>query len=129
MVGDAGYYSRVCQQQPEHLRDREPWRILFARRDGNDVGFAMFRRSHKWEKARPAGDLEVWAVIGEAAAQLALIRRLVDFDLMGTVKVRTVGVDAPRLTSCGRLPSVITHSEPSSRRSTRGIRPRYWGST
>ena len=97
VVGDAGYYSRVCQQQPEHLRDREPWRILFARRDGNDVGFAMFRRSHKWEKARPAGDLEVWAVIGEAAAQLALIRRLVDFDLMGTVKVRTVGVDAPLL--------------------------------
>ena len=31
---------------------------------------------------------------------------------------------APRLTSCGRLPSVIIHSEPSSRRSMRGMRSR-----
>ena len=40
----------------------------------------------------------------------------------------TVGVAAPRLTSCGRLPSVIIHSEPSSWRSRRGMRSRYSGS-
>ena len=97
VVGDAGYYARICNLPPEQLRDQEPRRVLFARRDGTDVGFAMFRRSHKWDKARPAGDLDVWAVVGDAAAQLALLRRLVDFDLMGTVKVRTVGVDDPLL--------------------------------
>ena len=32
--------------------------MLFARRDGEDVGFAMFRRTHKWEHARPAGELD-----------------------------------------------------------------------
>ena len=36
----------------------------------------------------------------------------------------TVAVFSPRLTSCGRLPSVIIHSEPSSRRSMCGMRSR-----
>jgi len=93
VVGDAGYYTRICHQLPEHLRDKEPWRVLFARRDGVDAGFAMFRRTHKWERARPAGELTVWAMVGDPAVQLTLLRRLVDFDLMGSVQVRTVGVD------------------------------------
>ena len=97
VVGEAGYYARICHQLPEHLRDKEPWRVLFARRDGVDVGFAMFRRTHKWERARPAGEISVWALVGDPAAQLALLRRLVDFDLIGTVKVGTVGVDDPLL--------------------------------
>jgi GNAT superfamily N-acetyltransferase len=97
VVGDVGYYTRICQQLPEHMRDKEPWQVLFARQDGADVGFAMFRRTHKWEQARPAGELSAWAVIGAPAAQLALLRRLVDFDLIGTVKVGTVGVEDPLL--------------------------------
>jgi GNAT superfamily N-acetyltransferase len=97
VVGEPGYYARVCLQLPEELRDKEPWRVLFARRDGVDVGFAMFRRTHKWERGRPGGELSVWALVGEPAAQLALLRRLVDFDLIGTVKVGTVGVDDPVL--------------------------------
>jgi ribosomal protein S18 acetylase RimI-like enzyme len=101
VVGDAGYYARVCQHLPEHLRDKEPWRVLFARRDGVDVGFAMFRRTHKWEQGRPSGDLSVWALLGDPAARLALLRRLVDFDLMGTIKLDTVGVDDPLLLWAG----------------------------
>jgi GNAT superfamily N-acetyltransferase len=97
VVGDLGYYARICHQPPEQLRDKEPQRVLFARRDGTDVGFAMFRRTHNWERARPAGELDVWSVVGEPAAQLALLRRLVDFDLMGTVKVRRLGLDGPLL--------------------------------
>ena len=97
VVGDLGYYTRICHQTPEDMRDKEPWRVLFARRGGADVGFAMFRRTHKWERARPAGELSVLALIGEPAAQLALLRRLVDFDLIGTVKVGTVGADDPLL--------------------------------
>lgn len=97
VVGDAGYYTRICHQLPEELRGKESWRVLFARRDGLDVGFAMFRRTHKWERARPAGELSVWALVGDPAAQLVLLRRLVDFDLIGTVKVSTVGVDDPLL--------------------------------
>ncbi len=95
VVGELGYYARLCYQLPEQTRDKEPWRILFARRDGQDVGFAMFRRHQKWEKARPSGELTVWALVGDQAARLALLRRLVDFDLMGSVKVGAVGVDDP----------------------------------
>jgi len=97
VVGDAGYYARICYQLPEHLRDKERWRVLFARRGGVDAGFAMFRRTHKWESARPAGEISVWALVGDPAARLALLRRLVDFDLIGTVKVGTVGVEDPLL--------------------------------
>jgi GNAT superfamily N-acetyltransferase len=101
VVGALGYYQRICLDLPEHRRGKEPWRVLFARRDGRDVGFAMFRREHKWEHARPAGDLEVWAVVGDPAARLALLRRLVDFDLVGNVKVGTVGSEDPLLTWAG----------------------------
>jgi GNAT superfamily N-acetyltransferase len=101
VVGAAGYYDGLCHQLPEQLRDKEPWRVLFARRDGDDVGFAMFRRSHKWERARPAGELTVWALVGDPAARLALVRRLVDFDLMATVKIVRVGVDDPLLVWAG----------------------------
>lgn len=71
VVGEASYFARVCHQLPEELRDKEPWRVLFARRDGADVGCALFRRTSKWERARPAGELSVWAPIGAPAAQLA----------------------------------------------------------
>jgi predicted acetyltransferase len=47
----------------------------------------------KWEKARAAGELRVWTVQGDPAARLALLRRLVDFDLVSTVRVGTVGVE------------------------------------
>jgi GNAT superfamily N-acetyltransferase len=100
VVGEAGYYARICYQLPEELRDKESWRVLFARRDGVDVGFAMFRREHKWERARPSGELKVWALVGDPAARLALLRRLLDFDLMGTVKL-TVGAEDPVLAWAG----------------------------
>lgn len=101
VVGELGYYHRVCLQLPEQLRGKEPWRVLFARRGGVDVGFAAFRRTEKWEKARPAGEVEVWTVVGEPAARLALLRRLVDLDLIATVKVGSVSVDDPLLSWLG----------------------------
>jgi GNAT superfamily N-acetyltransferase len=97
VVGEEGYYARVCQDRPEELRDKEPGKVLFAQRDGADVGFALFRRTSKWERARPSGELSVWALVGDPAARLALLRRLVDFDLMGSVKIRATGVEDPML--------------------------------
>ncbi len=101
VVGEPAYYDRICLQIPEHQRDKEPWRLLFVRRDGEDVGFAMFRRQQKWEKARPAGEVSVWAMVGDPAARLTLLRRLLDLDLVGSVKVSTVGLDDPMVTWAG----------------------------
>ena len=97
VVGDAGYHARVCQQLPEHARDKEPARVLFARREGTDVGYALFRRTEKWERGRPAGEVTVLWMVGDPAARLTLLRRLVDLDLMTSVKVGTVGVEDPLL--------------------------------
>jgi predicted acetyltransferase len=66
-----------------------------------DVGFAIFHRTAKWERARPASELSVWALVGDPAAQLAVLRRLVDFDLIATVKVATIGPDDPLLLWAG----------------------------
>ncbi|MBA2955689.1 GNAT family N-acetyltransferase [Nocardioides sp. MAH-18] len=101
VVGSLGYYERICVTHPEELRDKEPWRVLFARRDGEDVGFAVFRREHKWERARPSGKLEAWKVVGAPATRLALLRRLVDFDLMGSVKLRSISSEDPVLAWAG----------------------------
>lgn len=101
VVGALEYYQRVCREFPEDRRGHEPWRVLFARRGGADVGVALFRRTAKWERARPSGEVEVWAVLGEPAARLALVRRLVDLDLTGSVKVGTVGADDPLLLWAG----------------------------
>ncbi|WP_051551475.1 GNAT family N-acetyltransferase [Nocardioides sp. URHA0020] len=101
VVGALEYYQRICLQLPEDLRGKEPWRVLFARRDGVDVGFAMFRRNEKWEHARPASALQVWTVVGEPATRLALLRRLVDFDLVTEVKLGAVGADDPVLLWAG----------------------------
>ncbi len=93
LVFDAGFYRSIVRLEPQDLRDKEPWRVLFATLDGVDVGNAVFRRKHKWEDARPGGELEVVALYGGPAARLALLRRLVDFDLMGTVSLPQVGSD------------------------------------
>jgi len=97
IVGDDEFYQRLSQEQPEDLRGKESVRVLFAQRDGVDVGMAAFRREHKWERARPGGELTVFTLAGDPAARLALVRRLVDFDLMGSVKVFGLGVDDPLL--------------------------------
>ncbi|MGH3347723.1 MAG: GNAT family N-acetyltransferase [Nocardioides sp.] len=97
VVGALSFYAGIVhhQRQPSSVRDKEPMRFLFAQRDGVDVGITAFRREHKWDQGNPAGKLEVFALIGEPATRLALLRRLVDFDLMGTVTVPQIGVDDP----------------------------------
>ncbi len=101
ITGEDDFYERLCSSSEEDLRGKEATRVLFARVDGQDVGLAAFRREHKWERGRPGGDLTVFAMVGGPVARLALLRRLVDFDLIGTVKVWSLGVDDPVLAWLG----------------------------
>lgn len=97
VVGDESFYRRILRdgERPERLRDKEPMRFLFAVRDGEDVGLAAFRRHHNWEHGLSRGKLEVFALSGDPATRLALLRRLLDFDLMATVMVPRIGPDDP----------------------------------
>lgn len=93
MAPEEGYFEHVFREYPEPRQQNETRRVLFARRDGEDVGYALLRRAQKWERARSSGELTVFTLIGDPAARLALLRRIVDFDLIGTAKVFDVGVD------------------------------------
>ena len=95
VVPELPYYDTMCRQTPEELRDKERERVLFVQRDGVDVGRVLLRREHKWERAQPSGVLHTGRIIGDPAARLALLRRLVDFDLMGSVKLHGVGAGDP----------------------------------
>ncbi len=97
IVGSPDFFSLLSLEPPEMLRDKERRRIIFARRAGNDVGFVGLRREHKWSNARPSGNVVAGTLCGGPAARLALARRLVDLDLMGTTKLENVGVDDPIL--------------------------------
>lgn len=97
IVGTPDFFSLLSLEAPEQLRDKERRRILFARRDGEDIGFTGLRREHKWDNARPSGTVVVGSFTGGPAARLALARRVVDLDLMGTTKLENVGADDPIL--------------------------------
>jgi GNAT superfamily N-acetyltransferase len=101
IIGTADFFTLLARETPEELRDKEPRRILFARRDGEDVGFVGLRRSHKWDNARPSGTVTVGSFCGGPAARLALARRVVDLDLMSSTKLENVGADDPLLAWVG----------------------------
>jgi GNAT superfamily N-acetyltransferase len=97
IVGSPAFFTLITSETPEELRDKERRRVLFARRDGVDVGFTGLRREHKWADARPSGTVTVGTFTGSPAARLALARRVVDLDLMGTTKLENIGADDPVL--------------------------------
>lgn len=97
IVGDPDFYWELSHNTPEELREQEPGRIIFATRDGADLGYAVLHRKHKWTNARPSASVEVHQVSGGPAARLALLRRLVDLDLAGTVSVYGIGEGDPLL--------------------------------
>ncbi|MDT0187290.1 GNAT family N-acetyltransferase [Microbacterium sp. ARD31] len=101
IVGSEDFFALLSRETAEELRDKEPRRILFARRDGEDMGFVGLRRAHKWDKARPSGTVTVGTFCGGPAARLALARRVVDLDLMGTTKLENIGADDPLLAWVG----------------------------
>ncbi len=101
VVGSPDFMALWGVESPQELRDKEPRRFLFARRDGRDVGLVGLRREHKWVDSRPSGTVTAGILVGSPAARLALLRRLVDLDLMGTTRLENVSADDPLLAWIG----------------------------
>ena len=97
IVGDAAFYAELMHVTPHDTRDGEPPRMMVAVRDGRDLGYVVFKRTHKWLHSRPAAEVEVHQLSGAPAARLALLRRVVDLDLAGTVKLHGFGPSDPVL--------------------------------
>ncbi len=87
---------RRFRPDPAAERGSERVRVLFAMRDGVDLGYAMVRRTHKWENSMPQGSLVCGDLTAaDPAARLALLRRLVSFDLIGSVHVPASSLEDP----------------------------------
>ena len=97
VVGSQDFFDVIGHEPPEERRDKERKRFLVAQLDGQDVGCVGLRREHKWDNGRPGGTLWAGMMYGTPAVRLALLRRLVDFDLMGTIKLENVGAGDPLL--------------------------------
>ncbi|MCE1180368.1 MAG: GNAT family N-acetyltransferase [Micrococcales bacterium] len=88
--------QRSLHDHPMSLRGSEPYHVLFASRGGQDVGFAVLRRSPSWDKGLPEGKLAcTWLEAADPPALLALARRLAGFDLMASVEAPVAGPDSP----------------------------------
>lgn len=74
----------ILQDIPQERGEREPGRLLWATREGRDVGVAWFNRTPKWsESFGPEGEARVILCASlDAGAHLALGDRLTDLDLM-----------------------------------------------
>ncbi|MDE9365095.1 GNAT family N-acetyltransferase [Luteipulveratus sp. YIM 133132] len=95
VVREERLYTRFTVDSPASVREREVQRVLLAQQDGTDVGFAWFRRKLDWENGSAAGEVGVIELVGTPAAELALLRRLVDLDLTTSVTIRWRSVDDP----------------------------------
>ena len=97
IVGSPDFYDDLSHVTAEDTRDGEPPRILVAVQDGRDVGYAVFKRKHKWPNSRPAAEVSVTTLSGGPAARLALMRRVTDLDLSGTITINGIGGSDPLL--------------------------------
>ena len=84
---------------PKARGAKEPLHVLFATRDGEPTAYATMRRESDWsDHDSPQGKVRVGEISATDTASLfALVKRLVDFDLTGTVSLRGRGVDDPVL--------------------------------
>ena len=86
----------LLRDRPWRHRGGEPYRVIVARRDGEATGYALLRRTPRWEDGRPDGTVNVVEVVGGDAPTLhALWTRILDFDLMGSVQTHPLGLDDP----------------------------------
>ncbi|WP_068265214.1 GNAT family N-acetyltransferase [Janibacter limosus] len=87
LVRSAEDSRRLLADTPESRGEREPARLLWATRDGRDVGVAYFHRTPTWDAGSAAGKVGVFFLLSvDAGARLALAERLVDLDLMGSTE-------------------------------------------
>ncbi|WP_157371657.1 GNAT family N-acetyltransferase [Angustibacter sp. Root456] len=83
---------------PLELQRNEPLRLLVAERDGVPTGYALLRRSMRWEDFAPDGTVEVRELAAvDRATEHRLWRAVTQFDLTGRAKAGRIATDDPLL--------------------------------
>lgn len=83
---------------PMFRAGHEAGRIMIAERDGEPVGYALFRRLGKWGVTGPEGSVRVGELVAnDAAVRHALWTRLLDLDLTVEITAVSLPVDDPLL--------------------------------
>lgn len=109
-------YTRACTQRPgtvgrtlaltradlrdtpRELQRNEPLRLLVAERDGVPTGYAVLRRTMRWDDSTPDGTVEVRELAAlDAPTEHRLWRAVTDFDLTARTKAARVATDHPLL--------------------------------
>ncbi len=83
---------------PRELERNEPLRILVAERGGVPTGYAVLRRTMKWEDGAPDGTVDVRELAAvDTATEHRLWRAVTDFDLTSRTSAHRVATDHPLL--------------------------------
>ncbi|MCL2594704.1 MAG: GNAT family N-acetyltransferase [Promicromonosporaceae bacterium] len=90
-----GLRSSMLQDPSRWRGGKESRRIVIVERDGEPRGYALLRRGTSWSSYLPQGKVEVREALAlDAAAEHALWKVLLDFDLMKVTDIDTQSVDA-----------------------------------
>jgi predicted acetyltransferase len=85
-------------ETPGRKGDFETLRIIVVERDGEPVGYSLFRRKFAWGPGGPSGTVRVVEVVAEEPAIAHMVwSRLVDFDLTTEIVTPHVAPDDPLL--------------------------------
>lgn len=98
-------FGRLLCDIPQTRGEREPARLLWATRGGEDVGCAWFHRTPRWTHGAPDGQVGVsFFMDTDVAARLALAQRLTTLDLMAATECWTAPDDPLVLWLAGKRP-------------------------
>jgi predicted acetyltransferase len=83
---------------PRELERNDPLRILVAERDGEPTGYAVVRRTMRWQDSAPEGTVEVRELAAiDSPTEHRLWRAVTDFDLTTRTSVERLALDDPLL--------------------------------
>ncbi|MCL1838158.1 MAG: GNAT family N-acetyltransferase [Propionibacteriaceae bacterium] len=95
--GQDGTWEKHFFEPPQHQDSPEKLRLAIAKRNGKPSGFALFRRTKRWDEGRnPIGHVRIHQVIAaDPATTRMLWKTLTDLDLMATCEAGSLRLDDP----------------------------------
>ena len=89
---------RALIDLPERRQGAGPQRLVVFERDGEVVGYAIYRHAPKWEAGSASGEVRVVEALGTTPEAMAAVwRYLLDIDWTGKITAGLLPIDHPLL--------------------------------